>query len=303
MKKAQIRLITLCSVLFCGVMSPIVAQQCKGIPQFMIAHGFDPARSAMSSQENRKRGVVLIELSNMANPGSTRNKFYQHPSWLLPGYAGSITTGRNGDIYVLPKANVNMLYNPPENQNTIYRIDNKTGILTSWVKIPMPRIPDEHNASGLLSAFYDCDTDALIVSTVAGSRQKEEIGAIYSVKASNGETTRILDKTDVLGLLTANLNNERRLLYGSARRSEIWSVALDASNHVTGAPRLEILLEGLGPRGDDKARKLRMDTNGMLQVFGVPFYYNLTAPVERQETVYVFEYSSVKKVWTLKSMN
>lgn len=280
----------------------LCAQVCKGIPQFMQKLGFDPVRSAMSSQENRQRGILLIELQDPKNTSGKRLKQYQDPSWLIPGYVGSITTGRSGDIYVLPKANVNTLYNSPKNQNTIYRIESSSGILSAWINLPMKRLPDQQNATGLTSAYYDCESDALIVSSIAGSTQLEEIGKVYTVQVKDISYKPILENIDVLGVLTARLNNEKRLFYGLTRRSEVWSIALDNSNNPIGNSRKEISVEGLGPRGDDKIRKMRMDTQGTLIMYGTPHYYNLTAPVIRQETVYTFQYDINKNTWKLIGM-
>ena len=290
-------------VFFISFLNYLHAQSCKGTPLFMSKKGFDPTRSALSSQEKKIRGVALIEFEDARNPNGNRTKLYQNPSWLMTGYAGSITTSRYGDLYVLPKANVNMLYNQPKDQNTIYKIDSESGIMSSWLSLPMKKSPGESNANGLLSAYYDCDVDALMVSSIAGSTQKEEMGTIFCVDIRTKDFFVLLNNIDVLAILTAKVGVEKKLFYGLARKSEIWSVNLDAHNKIVGAPQLEINLEGIGPRGDDKARKMRMDQNNLLIVYGVPFFYNLTAPVTRQETIYVYQFNSVSKKWILKSMN
>lgn len=284
------------------ITNEVVAQACKGIPQFMLQKSFDPKRSAMSSQEKRLRGVVMIEYQDPADPNSQRTKTYQDPSWLICGFAGSITTSRTGDVFVLPKANVNMLYNHPKDQNTIFVIESATGKMTEWLKIPMLRLPDNQNANGLLSAYYDCDNDNLIVSTVAGSNQKEEIGKILNINSKNKEVTTILDKIDVLSVVTGKIGNRKKLFYGLSRKSEVWSIELDHNNKPIGNPNLEIQLEGLGPRGDDRARKIRIDQNGVIQIFGVPFFYNLTAPVNRQESIYTYQYNTGSNKWILKEI-
>ncbi|NOT37421.1 MAG: hypothetical protein HOP11_08595 [Saprospiraceae bacterium] len=268
----------------------------------MIQKSFDPTRSAMSSQEKRIRGVILIEYVDPKDPNSKRTKSFQDPSWTICGYAGSITTGRNGNVYVLPKANVNMLYNQPQNQNTIYVVDSESGKMTQWLSIPMARIPDNQNANGLLSAYYDCDNDNLIVCSIAGSNQKTEIGKVYTINTTTKNINTILENRDVLSVVTARIGNQKKLFYGLCRKSEIWSIDLDNNNIPIGKPNLEINISDLGPRGDDKARKIRIDQNGFLQIHGVPFFYNLTAPVNRQESIYTYQYNALNKKWILREI-
>lgn len=278
------------------------AQTCKGLASFIAKNGCDPSRAAISSQESKYRGVVLVELENINDLTSRRTKIVQDPSWLMVGYAGTVITARSGDVFVLPKANVNMLYNEPKDQNTIYCIDNNSGKMSSWLSIPMIKLPHQQNATGLLGACYDCDLDALIVSTIAGSSQNEELGKVYAIDVKTKKYFQILDNIDIISTLTGRVNREKRLYYGLARKSEIWSIALDPFNKPIGEARMEINLDGLGPRGDDKARKIRMDQEGILKVFGTPFYYNLTAPVIRQETIYTYQYNTVSKRWVLINM-
>lgn len=277
----------------------LLSQSCKGMPFFILNHGFDPGKTVFSSQEIRKRGVVMIQLGSAQDPKSVHTKEFQDPSWQDAGYVGSITTGRNGDIYVLPKANVNQLYNPYKDQNTVFRIESKSGKMEKWLSLPMNALPHDSNASGLMSAYYDCDADHLIVSTIAGSSQKQEIGTVYSIDVATKSYHPIIQNKDILGILTARLGTEKRLFFGLCRNSEIYSIALDSKNFPVGEARFEISLEGLGPRGDDKVRKMRMDQSGILKVAGVPFFYNLTAPVERQETNYTFRYNSLDRTWKL----
>ncbi len=281
----------------------LLSQSCKGIPKFLVTMGFDMSRSGFSSQEKKQIGVVAIEYRNPQNANSERTKSYQDPSWKVCGYAGTITTAKNGNTYVLPKANVNMLYNHPKDQNTIYVIDSYTGKMTSWYSIPMPKIPFEKNANGLMSSFYDCEMDELIVSTIAGSDYQNEIGKLYSININTKELQTLIENQDIMGVLSLRKESQKIILYGLCRKSEIWSVQVNNKNIPISKPKLEIDLSGLGPRGDDKARKMKQNPDGSIAIFGVPFYYNLTAPVQRQESIYIYQYNMIESKWKLKSIN
>ncbi|MBK9271389.1 MAG: hypothetical protein IPM48_07310 [Saprospiraceae bacterium] len=278
------------------------SQECKGIPQFISALGFDPGRTALSTTERKTMGAVLIELENAKNTGSGRTKSYQDPSWRSGGYLGAIATDQEGNVFVIPKANVNMLSNPPKDQNTVYRIDSKTGKMNSFVKVPMTVLPHERNPYGLLGSFYDCDNHELIVSTVAGSDDKSERGAIYAIHTKTKKISLLLKNTDVIGLAIFKTNGQRKLLFALARKSEVWSLNLNAKNQVTGQAKFEFSIAGLGPRGDDRIRKMRVQPNGTIDMTGTSFFYNLSAPVDVPETIYNFSYFAQTDKWKLTGM-
>ena len=49
----------------------------------------------------------------------------------------------------------------------------------------------------------------------------------------------------------------------------------------------------IGPRGDDKVRKIRVTDNSELILYGVPFNWNLVAPAEKQASDYAYIYDRV----------
>ena len=66
--------------------------------------------------------------------------------------------------------------------------------------------------------------------------------------------------------------------------------------------RNELSLNGYGPRGDDKARKIKF-SNGTMLVNGISFNYNLQASSEKPETLYSFRWNINNKKWELLDMN
>ncbi|TAH10467.1 MAG: hypothetical protein EAZ12_04875, partial [Sphingobacteriia bacterium] len=156
------------------------------------------------------------------------------------------------------------------------------------------------NPFGLLGITYDCTANILIASTVAGSDRYQEKGVVFLI---NPNTQRIIDslsKKDAIGLTVAfDENKQKRLYVGNARNGNIISIPINAQGLlVKSKSRKELSLEGFGPRGDDKARKIKM-VDGALIVSGVAFNYNLQASSEKPETVYTFKWNTASKKWDL----
>ena len=63
-------------------------------------------------------------------------------------------------------------------------------------------------------------------------------------------------------------------------------------------PRLEVSIEGLGPHGDDRARKIRFNEQGEMTLSAIEFFYNLSNPPNQfADMTYVFKYDVATKKW------
>ena len=166
--------------------------------------------------------------------------------------------------------------------------------------IDLPR-PDSavisQNPYGLLGLGYDCDNYMLYASSVAGSTLEKERGRLYCIDSRTLKVVDFIDSLDAFGTGIGTINGEKRLYFGCARNCNIMSVNLLPDGHFGGKPRLEFSLEGLGPRGDDRARKIRFSLDGVLTINAIEFYFNLTAPTEKQESVYQLKWGNEK--WVL----
>lgn len=276
-------------------------QDCKRQPAFIATWGFDINKSALSTSERMKMGLVLIEI-DPKNPTGQRSKSYQHESWDDAGYLGPLCIDQFGDAYVAPVPMVNVLHNPAADQNTVYKIDGKTGEMRKMIALPMAALPFQENAFGTLGMAYDCDNHSLYVTSVAGSSRTSEKGRIFHVDIATQKVVSQIDSLDAMGIGIGIIGNEKRIFFGKTRTGEICSIAVDLQGNFVGKPKVELTLEGLGARGDDKARKIRFQANGDMTVSGVEFYYNLTAPTEKQETTYTFRYNPQAGRWILIAM-
>ena len=288
-------LIFIASLFLSGIIqaqTPRTYAECKRQPRFVAAlTSFDATHSAFSTSERTVKGLVLIE-----NQGTPKARIWQHQTWRAAGWLGPITLDKIGNVYTAPAPLVNVLDNPTKEQNTIWRVNDSTGVLQPFMTLPTGQALDtiDQNPYGILAMIYDCDQEGLYVSSVAGSTRKVERGRIFYVDLTTKTLKIVVDNIDAMGICLSNATGEKRLYFGSARTGDVFSVAYNA---VLQKPRLEFSLDGLGVRGDDKPRRLRINPQGDIMVNGMEFNFNLQAPTEKIETIYRFHFNG--KTWVL----
>jgi hypothetical protein len=278
-------------VRFTGAMGGVTG--CRQQPQFSQKLGF--SRSAvLSTAERTMKGLILFEQAEGSQP-----KIYQHPSWTMAGYLGPNTLDTDGNIYLAPSPRVNLIDNPPEQQNKIYKVDADTGVMAEFIALPFERAPSLNNPYGVLGLTYDCDTHSLYASSVAGSSRREEAGRIYRIDLNTGKVASQLEDVDAIGLGVFNGAQGKRLYFGSARTQDVRSIELDAQGNFAGAPRTEFSLQGLGPDGNEKARKIGFERATDMVVNGAKFNFNLAPPPAQQRPMmYRYRYDPGADVWT-----
>ena len=206
-------------------------------------------------------------------------------------------------MFILPPAPfINVLNNPVEKQNTIYKIDAVTGEMNEFMQIPLPDSLNRNNPYGVLGLLYYCEGNILYASSIAGSDRHVIRGGIYAIDIKTKQIIDRISQTDAIGMGISYITEERRLFFGTGRNSDIYSVTLKENGKFSGKPELVFSLEGLGPRGDDKVRRIRTDAIGNLLVYGIEFNYNLIAPREKPETLYEFVYNPEQKKWFCRSI-
>jgi hypothetical protein len=273
---------------------------CKGSPVFVKrVAGFITPKSYFSTSEIRTMGLVLVE--NSGTPERPSLRYYQHPSWKKAGWLSPIQLDEAGNVYTSPAPFINVLNNPAEKQNTIYKVDAVTGEMKEFLQIPLPDSLSSNNPYGILGLIYYCEGNILYASSIAGSDRHVIRGGIYAIDIKAKKIVDQLPAVDAIGMGISYVTGERRLFYGTGRNSEIYSVALSEHGKFNGKATLAFSIEGLGPRGDDKVRRIRTDENGNLLIHGIEFNYNLIAPREKPETVYAFEYNNDQKKWQYRS--
>lgn len=272
---------------------------CKLVPPFVGRLGFNTKNAYFSTAEKRTMGLVLLEAADPTHLQAGVTKKYQDSSWKKAGWLAPIQIDNRGNIFTGPAPFINVLNNPVADQNTIYRIDGETGIMAPFAKLPLPDSITDQNPYGIIGMIYLCESGFLYVSTVAGSNRNTEKGGIYQVNANTGKIEGKLTGMDILGMGITYANDERRLFFGKARTSDVYSILLDNKGNFWGKPQFEFSLGGLGSRGDDKVRRIKTNKDGSLEVYGMEFNFNLIAPTEKQETVYHFIFDTETKKWSL----
>ena len=303
------------SLIFCGLMlltGRVTGQReikpCQKEPAFIQQYGLDPLWSALSTSEKHRMGLVLVELiktGTEAKPSlnSFRGRIFQDSSWKKAAWLSGISLDAAGNVYTIPAPLVSVLDNPPQNQNSIFRVDAQTGIMQKWLQLPLKKYESGNSPFGLMGISFDCTSGTLFAASIAGSKRFVEKGIVYAVDAGTRKLKDSLVGMDVIGMtLYFDAIGNKRLLFGKARTGEIWSVMIDKNaRFLKKTLQLELSLEGLGPRGDDKARKIRF-TNGILSINGIAFNYNLQASSEKPETVYDFKWNQSTKKWELVNL-
>ncbi|MBK9944543.1 MAG: hypothetical protein IPP13_23350 [Kouleothrix sp.] len=252
--------------------------RCGAFPAFAQRLGFSTS-AVMDTTDRIQPGLRIVEQAQGQPP-----KVYQAPDWAMAGYLGLPVIDNNGDIYVAPAPRVNLLLNPAERQNTIYKIDGATGAMQPFLAIPPAQPAHAENPYGILGLALDCQSHALYVSTVAGSTREQEYGQILRIDIGAARVTSQIDAIDAFGVGVGREASAARLYFARARTAEIWSVALDAGGNFSGAPMRELTYGRALNDGDGRARKISFDA-GIMNLTIIPFTYTLAPLAAAQQTI------------------
>jgi len=274
-----------------------VIAECKGAPQYLSRAGFLPGKPfGFSVAEKGTTGLSLVQF---AGPGVSYKQF-RLPGWETAGHLGAVVTDQSGNSYVIPRPFISTLKNDPAKQNTIYKVDTQMGSMAAYIELPSENASHTGNPYGLLGLAFDCENDLLYASSVAGSSVTRETGSIYAIRTGDDpEIIATLAGVDAMGIGLAYLDGQKKLFYGKARSSDVYSIGLNAGGTFEGEPVKALSLEALGDRGDDKPRKIRFDARGYMHVSGISFNFNLANSADKQENIYQFQYDPGNRKWVL----
>jgi hypothetical protein len=273
-------------------------KDCKALSSFVVNLGFTNSTTAFSTSEKKITGICLKDIS-------VENKYYQHPTWKDKGGMGPIAIDEIGNVYVAPIPFVNVLESEKKNQNIIYKIDGKTGEMKTWLQFDNTQdTVNAQNAYGVVGLYYDCDLKLIYASNLYGSTLKKEVGNIYCIdtKISPASVIDIFKNEDAMGIGVAYFNDKKSLFFGNARNQDIYRITLKEDGTFSKDKKYCFSLAGIGKRGDDIAKKLRITPQSTLLITGTEFYFNLTAPTIPQESKYEFSFDVNSEKWISKEL-
>lgn len=225
------------------------AYWCRGIPPFVNNLELQQP-VAIDTRQSRYPGVMIRELRG--------SQSYRHESWAQTGAVGPTVMDQSGNVYVIPVPSISLDINPVAKNQTIYRIDGQTGVMEPYLTLPKVANAPVLHPYGVIGLGMDCDTNSLYVSSVYGSDPKTQRGAVYLIDLNLRKVTDVLRDVDSIGLGVFNFPHEKRLYFGSARDSNVFSMALMPDGRFTDeTARFEYSLAVL-PEGDTtSAKKIR----------------------------------------------
>lgn len=278
-----------------GKFTPGVVDTCRAMPSFIKNTGLG-TQVAIDTQQQGYVGLRLVQPQT--------GKTWQHPSWDDAGHVGATTRDHVGNIYLVPTPEVSLAENPPELQNRIYRIDSQTGAMKLWLELPQAAKPSRVNPFGAMGLFYDCDTHSLYASSLAGSTPQQVQGRLYQVDVATATVVDQIEQVDAIGIGVFNGVPDKRLYFGSARSSDVYSLPLDAKGHFLSQPRHEFALANLPNGNTTSVRRFsfaKVGSSYALQLKELEFGFRLMAENNLKRRTYSFNYQADKDIWQFKS--
>jgi len=268
---------------------------CSRLPRFLRSTGLSQP-IAIDTAQSRHTGLILRELRSP-------NRVYQHKSWLQTGHVGGTVRDRQGNIYVIPIPTIGLDTNPLALRNRIYIVDSLSGVMSVYKELPLVE-SDSSNPFGTLGMTIDCETNSLYVSSVAGSTVDQQKGVIYQINLSNKQIVDTLEGVDAIGLGIFNFKGEKRLYFGSARDSSLFSYKLTKKGSFVSfehQPRYETSLLSLKNGNTTQIKKIRFSKSKnqdyWMQLSETEFGFRLSADTGRQYKHYLFKLNLDTKYW------
>lgn len=270
---------------------------CQQLPAFTDRLGYTN-RLAISTSERTYDGLVIFDGQVSLDAPLEQRDIYQDPSWASAGTLGPFVRDAAGNIFTAPVPRTALGDIPAGSQNTIYRVDTNSAAMTPFLTLPDSPEASAANPFGILGLTYDCESNALYVSTVAGSTSGEERGRILRVDLATQAVTEQVTGVDAIGLGVFRGDEGKRLYFGLAREPALASVALDANGDATGEIRDELsVADAGGGIGEPRVRRVNFTGTSTMVLFVVPFNFNLRAVSEQQQVVLRYEYDPASGGW------
>jgi hypothetical protein len=266
----------------------IAMVKCLRNPEFPQKHGLKPPFAIDLKQDMFSKGLKIIEAST--------GKVLKLPGWDSFGYLGLYTLDDAGNIYTSSVPYISINFNPPADQNRILRVDNATGEMTEYLRLPSVNKPTQNNPYGVIGLGFDCETNSLYATSVAGSSYEKETGKVFQINSATKEIVDTYDDFDALGIaLFVGIDGKRAYL-GHARKPEIYSVGIDTDGSFKNDLRFEFSLIDVPNGSYNKAHRIKIDGD-IMTLKTREFSYTLITASDVMRTVYKFSYDRTDGKW------
>ncbi len=266
-----------------------VISSCKRSPLFPTKHGMKAPFAVDLRQGTAFRGLRIIE--------ARRNgKYLQLPGWDKFGFLGLYTLDNKGNIFTAPMPYVSIDINPPKEQDRILKVDARTGRMSVFMNLPFTKPPSAKNPFGVIGLEYDCTTNSLYATSVAGSTYKKEYGKIFQINPDTKIILDTYDNLDAMGVTIFAGKTGRRIYIGLARKPEVYSIGLDEQGGFKHDLRFEFSLKDVSGGADVKAHRMRIKDN-VMTLKAREFSYSLITASVSMRTIYKYKYNPEKDKW------
>lgn len=271
------------------------ANGCKKSPAFVAKYGLQQP-VLIDLRQKEATGLKILEARQ-------NGKSIALPEWSSAGHLGPYALDKKGNIYLAPVPHVSLTENKPEEQNRVYIVDSQTGKFSLFYDFPAAAPPTPANPYGVTSLAYDCDTESLYVSSIAGSSPDSERGRIFQFDLKTKTIVSQLENVDALGIGLFNTSKGKKLFIGSSRTSEIFSVALDNKGAFAKDVKFEWSLAAQEGGSSDKAHRIRFFPDNHMEIKAIEFSYSLMVASDPMRNIYNFDYNAAEDNWIFRDVH
>jgi hypothetical protein len=218
------------------------------------------------------------------------------PEWNKFGFLGLYTLDNMGNIFTAPSPYVSIDINPPKEQNKILKVNGKTGEMTEFLRLPSKNPPTSKNPFGVIGLAFDCESQSLYATSIAGSTYKEESGKLFQINNIDKKILNTYDNIDVMGIAIFKGVSGKRIYLGLARKPEVYSIGLNENGSFKDDLRFEFSLIDVPGGGDYKTHRIKIN-NGVMTLKTREFSYTLIAASTTLRVIYTFKYNIENDKW------
>jgi hypothetical protein len=268
--------------------------QCQKNPYFPQLHSMQPPYAFDLRQGIGNLGMKVIEYNT--------GKSLKLPGWEKFGALGLYTVDDEGNLYANPIPYVSMDRDYLARQNIIVKVDGQSGEMTKFLEVGSQNPPTLKNPYGIMGLIYDCSTNSLYASSIAGSTYENESGKIVQINKNTKEILDEINGFDALGLCIFSVIDVKRLYMGGARKPVVYSVGIKKDGSFENDIREEFSHLELTNGSYKKAHRILIDKDVMI-VKSLEFSYTLIAATGEMRTEYTYRYNLNKGKWDFIEMN